>query len=918
MDGAKRRAADLGVEFEQITESVLRNYTPEEKKEIERIEKEITALKGRARANITEIENSKAEYKATAAFAEYKEIKEKATGGKKGIAPTVLEAGKIEKVETQLTKFESDITSAKLVANRQILDKEKDKKHTEALLRARRIEEYLDHIVELRKAGTKKAAEAASSKSHTEPEDTVVEIHSVPAGGEAQPAAIGEEEDPPTPERPISPILSASPTHPKYKVLPKGRGVGLEEEVEEEVRNEPVDEVQEEGKDILPNPLFPPKVPNPPQPLDIPNPQVVPNPQEVVSPVLTAEQKERKEQIFRERVLRQEFLREITHKRPGLEDQGRRISELSGDYFANGLTREDFNTLREYWVKYTTELEAYVRIGNRLTVSELQLRIPEEERTQTELETVIEPNWEILNNLIEEPKEPEELTKPKEPEELTKPKEPEELTKPKDSDNSDTDEELTDEEIARMADTKMRKALSQVMGSVTKYGGSTGDDPNGHLQCFKIHFRIVTGVDIMLPLTTENDKKWAPEIIDSFECTLYSHARHWFRQYTTLTRAQKTPDKWDEIRKAFVKKFSLYGSTDVEKEIKLGDIVWDYTKVSFQDFLLHFRTLMGVGDEEVPAPRQLSLFIKAMPAKIFNQYLINVTNLDGAIDAVTKVISLGCVDLEQLKESALKDSAASVGSKNGGSKAAVPFMSATSVPQAEAKGLKKSMQSLEQSLMQKIEDVMFVGAAGQQINQNQKPWRGKGRGRGQGRGGGYQGGQSDQSGGQPGNQNQQQGGGYWNNPNPGWDNSGQNWNNPSQNWGWGSQGQSWGGQGQGWGNQSQGWGGQQGGGWGGKKRGGGGWRGPPRGRGRGGPSGGPPTNPGMDLSKVKCYNCGKMGHLARFCRSRDGVDGSNPPQQYGGQGNNQPKASPAGGGINAKDLAQVIKDLVKDKNGSLN
>lgn len=856
MDGAKIRGERLGIDVETIDEILLRKYTPDEKSEIEKLDREIKALQGRARANVSEIESSRADYKTTAAYLTYKEIKATATG-KQGIAPTVLQSGKIEAAETRLAKFDTDITQVKLTFSEKILAKEKDKKHTQNLFCARIVEDYLDCVVERRRLAAKEALQAPSGPKSKET-NIVVDIHTVPEGTE-QPTLTGAVGGKPASPSPLTtPTGSELLTHPKFAVG------GGEDEV---------------GQDIPPNP------PKPPNPLQPPTPK---SSEEGNPTGLSAEEKER---IFAEEVLRKEYLRDFRNSVPALDNQGERISELSGRYIASGLTKEEFSELRDYWVKYITQLSTFDSLVIRLGISELRLGIPEADRTQTEIRSILEPDWGILKSLIKE------------------------------AEDSDSDNDLTDEELAAMADGKMRKSLSQVMGSVSKYGGTTGDDPNGHLQCFKIHFRIVTGVDVMLPLIQEHDKKWSPEIIDSFECTLWSHAKQWFKQYTTLTRDEKTPKKWEEIRKDFVKNFSLYGKTDVEKEMKLGEITWDYTKVPLQDFLLNFRTMMGTGDEEIPALRQLSLFIKAMPAKIFNQFLLHVTDLAGAIDAVTKAISMKCVDLNELA----KESTAKVGSKDGDGKAAVPFMSATSVPPNEAKGLKKSMQTMEQSLMKKIEDVMFVGAVSQ-ANQNRDKGKGRGKGQGgqgQGQGGNFQGGQT---GNQPGYQNQQQGGGFWGNSNPGWNNSGQNWNNPGQGWsnpnqGWGGQGQSWGGSGQGWDNQSQGWGGQQGGGWGGKRRGGGGgWRGPPRGRGRGGPPRGPPTNPGMDLSKVQCWTCGRMGHTARYCRSGDGVDGQASPQRYPKQGTTQPKVTPEGGGvnINAKDLAQVIKDMVKDKNGSLN
>ena len=717
--------------------------------------------------------------------------------------------------------------------------------HFQDLYLARRIEEYLDKVEENRKK------RQPIKPSQSDPSQSTTEVHTAQVHHTIN-----------------------TPTHPSQTVSE------TPEESQEQSSDSTVEsEEEQEGEQTFIKGTYPTegiKTPDTVEPVGPGEPSVVPKvptgsgPQDIPVPKKSPE--ELKAEIERD-ILIERYLEEVSVAAPDLEDKGFRLFDRYTGYITTGLSQAEYIQLVADWTEYCalfqvyeghyTHLKRLVKSSRDLPPKVLQRQ---------------EPDWHTLESFIrtEQPNPPEPQPNPPEPETPTM--------------------------TTAMEQAKLRKQLTTVMNHVTKFSGSSTEDPLGHLQSFQLHFRLVTGVDVLAerPMEGHDDSPvTVHDVLDYFQCTLFRYAKQWYmNKYGKLTTDQRTWDQWAIIHKDFIKTFNLFGKTDTEKEQKLRDIKWDPTEQSWEDFLLSFRSLMcGADAASVPESRQLTCFILAMPKSLLS-VIMNQTTVEGAIEAVTNAVSLGYIEtkpttVQKTEVKAPQDVQAA---------AAVPFMSAASVHPSSLhpggrggrggnrNGMKKQMQDqmqdFEQRLMQRMEEVMYVGSSGNsQGGQGQRPWRGGGQGgqgyRGRGRGNSYQG-------------NQQQGGGYWNDNRSGWGRGRNNWSDNRNRDNWRND-----------------------------------WRGPPRGgRGRGGYRGDVPDGGGggSGLGNVQCYNCKQYGHLSRNCpkppyqkpQGQQQTQQQSQAQRGAGQSQGsrpRPDQNRGASGfkIDRKDLADALSDIMKTK-----
>ena len=203
-----------------------------------------------------------------------------------------------------------------------------------------------------------------------------------------------------------------------------------------------------------------------------------------------------------------------------------------------------------------------------------------------------------------------------------------------------------------MANPRLGKYFIAVMSSVPKYTGQVGEDPNGHLQNFRIHFRLVTGVDVMEPGEGTEVAALAPDIIDFFVFTLTENARAWFgSKYGDLQKEDKTLVQWGKIRESFKTDHSVLGKTEEQKELAIRKIKWEPDKQSFEKFLLTFRIMM----DEIPEVRKLTVFLLAMPRELYPM-IMDCKDIESMVKSVTRAIDMGMISELQRQDTQLNSS----------------------------------------------------------------------------------------------------------------------------------------------------------------------------------------------------------------------------------------------------------------------
>ena len=833
MEGARRRGQELGVVIEDIDESLLRDLSVEEKVDLEKLKGKISQLKASGIESVEEIKLQQEQYLEDnkGKYNKYLKLKEQLKDSK-GLSLPVSDQVIVNEIDTAFKRFQTDIDKKKAEYEKLVAEKKKQRSHLKELYLARRLEEYLDKVERNRRRVS--LVTSQSGTISTSVVTHVAQLHPVPATIQSQVTPVpspsqlsaGQEE------------IEAEETGLKYTYQSGSLESGNPSRIGEELS----------GLSLV----------TPASSLGSKPPQGITQEESVGTPISSVigvaagkTEEELRAEVKQEALVR-EYTEELQKLGPGLEDKGLYIFEKYSGYITTGLTQSEFNTLATEWTEYITLYQVYESC--RLKLSRLVRQIPQQVVKRQE------PDWYLLEELLNA----QETEKP--------------VVDPKAK--------------AAMDRAKLRKQIASAMSHVTKFSGSPGEDPQGHVQSFQLHFRLVTEVDI-LGWEHEGLTVHIGDVIDYFQSTLCRYAKQWFQsKYGNLTPEQKTVDKWKEIYNDFITSYNIFGKTDMEREKKLREISWDPNTEAWEDFLLHFRSLMcGADKTAIPASRQLTCFILAMPKTLLN-LIMNQTKVEEAIEVVSNAVSMGYLECRPM--TAQKAEPKPVEDSKAGA-AAVPFMSASSVnfqpgrnQQDSTKGVKKQMQTLENKLMQKLEEVMYVGQSNNQGGQGQRPWRGGGGGQGynnRGRRGGFQG-------------NQQQRGNYWGRGQGSWDNQ-DNWGNPRDRNGWRNN-----------------------------------WRGPPRGRGRGGPprSQGDATDGGQQNNKVQCFYCKKFGHIVRDCNmlryrsSQEQQGAQSNPQSQRGSGQNRGQGSDQSRGVNddsnvkidRKDLAAALADIMKSKKDGLN